>query len=534
MLNTASNPVEEASPRVFAERFRAVQARDRRFDGQFVTAVQTTGIYCRPSCPAVTPKPSNVQFFSTSAAAHEAGFRACKRCLPDASPGSPEWNRRQDLAGRAMRLIREGALNDGDVTTLSSHLGYSSRHIHRTLVAELGAGPAALARAHRAQVARNLLVSSELSIAEVAFSAGFGSVRQFNDTIRQIYAVTPSEIRAQACPDPEPAESEPAAMQLRLSLPVRQPFDARGVFGFLAERALPGVEAAQLEDRRLRYSRSVRLPHGPGAVEVTAVADEDNNWRLSMRCEVASLADVGVVLARVRRMFDLDADPQAVDTALMADPALGPLVEEVPGTRLVGTAEAEEYVVRAVVGQQISVKAARTHLSRLVQRIGRPVESSFAGVDRLFPAPEEILSAVPEPPSEGPLDPDRPLKLARRSIRTVRAVCQALGEGALSLHPGVHPDQLRTALVALPGIGQWTAAYLALRVLGDPDAWMTGDVALVAGARRLRLLEPGMSPAAAHRQLEQRARQWAPWRSYAAMHLWRAAANGAPGPADAV
>jgi AraC family transcriptional regulator, regulatory protein of adaptative response / DNA-3-methyladenine glycosylase II len=514
------------------ERYRAVQSGDRRFDGQFVTAVKTTGIYCRPSCPAVTPKSSHVQFFSTSAAAHEAGFRACKRCLPEASPGSPEWNLRQDLAGRAMRLIREGALNDGDLAALSSQLGYSPRHVHRILVAELGAGPAALARAHRAQVARNLLVSSHLKLADVAFSAGFGSVRQFNETMRQIYAVTPTEIRTKADRYAWSAEADRSALHLQLSLPVRQPFDAPGVFRFLAERILPGVEAAQLEDRRLRYSRTLRLPHGPGAVEVTAVAEVNNEWQLSMRCEVSSLADVSVVLARVRRVFDLDADPNAVDAALSADPVLRPLVAEAPGTRLVGTAEAEEYVVRAVVGQQISVKAARTHLSRLAQRIGSPVESSFEGLRRLFPTSEQILDSVPEPPAEGPLDPDRPLRLARRSIRTVRAASQALQEGALRLHPGVHPDQLRAELVSLPGIGQWTAAYLALRVLGQPDDWMTGDVALIAGAHRLGLLEVGLSASAAHRQLERRAQQWAPWRSYAAMHLWRAAASGAPGPAD--
>lgn len=518
------------SPTSSAERYRAVQSRDRRFDGQFFTAVKTTGIYCRPSCPAMTPKATNVLFFSTSAAAHEAGFRACKRCLPEASPGSPEWNLRQDLAGRAMRIIREGALNDGDVEALSSQLGYSSRHIHRTLVAELGAGPAALARAHRAQIARNLLVSSDLKLADIAFSAGFGSVRQFNDTIRQIYAVTPTEIRKKAGRSRASREADGAPLQLQLMLPVRQPFDAEGVFQFLAERALPGVEAAYLENGRLRYARTLRLPHGPGAVEVTAVADSHREWRLSMRCEVGSLADVGVVLARVRRMFDLDADPAAVDSALSQDPVLRPLVAEVPGMRLVGTAEAEEYVVRAVVGQQISVKAARTHLSRLAQVLGTPIDSTFDGLSRLFPSPEEILAAVPEPPSEGPLDPDRPLRLARRSIRTVRAAAVALIDGSLHVHPGAHPDQMRAQLVALPGIGQWTAAYLALRVLGDPNDWMTGDVALVAGARQLGLLVDSMSKAKAHVELEELAQRWSPWRSYAAMHLWRAATSGSPGP----
>ena len=507
----------------FAQRYRAVASRDRRFDGQFVTAVFSTGIYCRPSCPAVTPKPANVKFFTTSAAAHEAGYRACKRCLPEASPGSPEWDLRQDLAGRAMRLIREGALNQGTVEELSRRLGYTSRHIHRTLLAELGAGPLALARAHRAQMARNLLVSTDLSLADVAFSAGFGSVRQFNETIREIYASTPTEIRRGAQRSSAEA-GEGSRLRLSLMLPVRQPYDAPGVFGFLAERALPGVEAAQLGADRLRYARTLRLPHGPGAVEVIALRGE-REWELSMRCEMASLADTGLLLARVRRMFDLDSDPAAVDAALGRDPVLGPLVREVPGMRLVGTAEAQEYVVRAVVGQQISVKAARTQLSRMVKQIGLRAESGFEGLDMLFPTPEQILASVPEPPEAGDLDPERPLRLARRQIRAVRAAAGAMAEGALSLHAGVHPDQLRAELLALPGIGKWTAAYLALRVLGHPDDWMTGDVALVAGARKLGLISTGLPVAAAHRRLEQLAQQWAPWRSYAAMHLWRAAAQ---------
>ncbi|WP_150463079.1 AlkA N-terminal domain-containing protein [Nesterenkonia ebinurensis] len=508
----------------FAERYRAVQSRDRRFDGQFFTAVSSTGIYCRPSCPAITPKPANVQFFTTSAAAHEAGYRACKRCLPEASPGSPEWDLRQDLAGRAMRLIREGVLNHGSVEDLSSRLGYSSRHLHRTLLAELGAGPVALARAHRAQIARNLLVSTDLRLVDVAFSAGFGSVRQFNDTIRQIYAATPTEVRQRVGGNRLAEDAEDSRLCLNLMLPVRQPFDAEGVFTFLAERALPGVEAARLQNDELRYARTLRLPHGSGAVEVTAVR-KGSGWKLSMRCEVGSLADVGVVLARVRRMFDLDADPAAVDSVLGEDPVLGPLVHQVPGVRLVGTAEAQEYVIRAVVGQQISVKAARTQLSRLVQQLGTPVESTFEGLETLFPSPEEILAGVPVPPEAGELNPERPLRLARRQIRTVRAAAQAITEGSLVIHPGVHPEQMRAQLLQLPGIGKWTAAYLALRVLGHPDDWMTGDVALVAGARRLGLLSDAVSPATTHRRLEQLAARWAPWRSYAAMHLWRAAAG---------
>lgn len=531
----------------FAERYRAVAARDRRFDGQFFTAVRTTGIYCRPSCPARTPKPENLTFYLTSAAAHAAGYRACKRCLPEAVPGTPAWNLRQDLAGRAMRLIRDGALNGADVADLAATLGYSSRQVHRTLVAELGAGPLSLARAHRAQTARALLTGTALSMSDVAFAAGFTSVRQFNATIAEVFRLTPQQIRvrhrgtgrsehpAGPAGDPGSAEAGPAGPEaghsgaagvpklvVDLALPVRQPFDAPGLFTFLAERCLRGVEVAEIGEE-LRYARTLRLPRGPGAVEVRAERSDDR-WELSMRCELSSLADVPVAVARVRRIFDLDADPDAVDRALGSDPALGPLVAATPGMRLPGTAEAEEYVVRAIVGQQISVAAARTHLTRLAELLGTPYESSFEGVNLLFPTPEQIYAGVPEP---GQLSPDRPLRLTGRSISTVRSATAAMLEGRLALHAGVTPEDLREQLLAIPGVGPWTAAYLALRVLADPDDWMTGDVALVAGAKALNLLDPGLPTAQAHRTLEQHAKRWAPWRSYAAIHLWKAAGDAA-------
>lgn len=524
---------------VFAERYRAVAARDRRFDGQFVTAVSSTGIYCRPSCPARTPKAENLTFYLTSAAAHAAGYRACRRCLPEASPGAPEWNLRQDLAGRAMRLIRDGALNVAGVADLAATLGYSSRQVHRALVAELGAGPLSLARAHRAQTARALLVGTELSMADVAFAAGFTSVRQFNATIAEIFHLTPQQIRSrlhrsggrQAVPGPSPVLgpeargsdlSEAPHLVVDLALPVRHPFDAPGLFTFFAERCLTGVETAQIGDD-LRYARTLRLPHGPGAVEVRANC-QHGQWELGLRCELSSLADLPVAVARVRRMFDLDADPLAVDEALGSDPALGPLVAAVPGTRLPGTAEPEEYVVRAIVGQQISVAAARTHLTRLAELLGTPYASSFDGLHLLFPTPEEIHAGVPAPER---LNPDRPLRLTARSITTVHAATSAISEGRLAVHSGVAPAELREQLLAIPGVGPWTAAYLALRVMSHPDDWMTGDVALVAGAKALRLLDPELPTVRSHRELEDHARQWAPWRSYAAMHLWRAASDTA-------
>lgn len=520
----------------FQERYRAVQARDARFDGQFVTAVSSTGIYCRPSCPARTPKPENVDFFLTSAAAHEAGYRACRRCLPEAVPGTPEWNLRTDLAARAMRLIREGAADADGVDGLSARLGYSSRHLHRTMVAELGAGPTALARAHRAQIARTLLCGTELKIADVAFAAGFGTVRQFNDTIREVFDATPGSIRGRS-QTPQTSEGS-ETLHLPLRLPMREPFDAPGVFEFLAARAVPGVESVELTGGTLRYARTLRLPHGPGAVEVVAeprdtASDQyrHRHWTLTMRSELSSLADVPAAVGATRRLFDLDADPQAVDAALSEDVQLAPLVATAPGIRLPGTADPQEYVTRAIIGQQISVAAARTHLTRLTERLGTPWHSAFEGLTTLFPTPREILRGVPDPAdsvaADGSPDPDRPLRLPARSVRTVRRAAEALSTGELEVHSGVAQESLRERLTALPGIGRWTAAYLALRVLGAPDDWMTGDVALLAGATKAGVLDPDLPRPAAHRALEHHARRWSPWRSYAALHLWQAAASPA-------
>jgi AraC family transcriptional regulator of adaptative response / DNA-3-methyladenine glycosylase II len=518
---------------LFAERYRAIAARDRRFDGQFFTAVHTTGIYCRPSCPARTPRPENVTFYLTSAAAHEAGYRACKRCLPEAAPGTPMWNLRRDLAGRAMRLLADGVVDREGVPGLAARLGYTPRHVHRLLVAELGAGPLALARAQRAQTARALLVGTRLRLADVAFAAGFGSIRQFNDTVQEVFGLAPSTLRAtargtQAAPVGGAAASDVSAaagpVRLELRLPVREPFDAPGVLGFLAARAVAGVETASTDDDgTLRYARTLTLPHGPAAFEVTASPAGHAAWEVRVRVELTSLADVATAVARVRRLLDLDADPVAVDDALAADPALAPLVAATPGIRVPGAVDAHELVVRAIVGQQISVAAARTHLSRLAARLGTPYASSFDGLTTLFPTAATLAGAVsvPVPGSPAASDPDRPLRLPARAVAAVVGAARALAEHDLVVDVGAETDALRTALVALPGVGPWTAAYVALRVLGDPDAWLTGDVALVAGAAAAGVL-PDTTPARRHRDLAARAEAWAPWRSYAAMHLWRA------------
>ncbi len=544
MTTTEPARVLPGDPR-FDERYRAIDARDTRFDGQFVTAVSSTGIYCRPSCPARTPRREHVTFYRTSAAAHEAGYRACKRCLPEATPGTPEWDLRRDAVGRAMRLIADGVLDRGGVDALAAALGYSPRHVHRMLVAELGAGPQALARARRAQTARALLVGTALPVADVAFAAGFGSVRQFNDTIREVFAVRPLELRARARSAEAGARVAPHVaavagpgvagavppVRLELALPVRQPFDAPGVLGFLAARAVAGVEVADLPARGpLRYARTLALPHGPAAVEVVATesggsAGSDGGWRLTLRLELSSLADVGTAVARVRRMLDLDADPVAVDAALAADPALASLVRATPGARVPGAVDPHELVVRAVVGQQISVAAARGHLSRLAAVAGSPAVSAVPGLDRLFPTAAQVLAHVPEPVTGAAPDPARPLRLPARQVAAVRGVAEALADGTLAVHVGADPADLRDRLVAQPGIGPWTAAYVAMRVLGDPDAWLPGDAALLTGAVAAGVLPPGLPRAAAHRALAERAAAWGPWRSYAAVHLWRAAAG---------
>jgi AraC family transcriptional regulator of adaptative response / DNA-3-methyladenine glycosylase II len=517
---TLRRPTDPLADPVFAERYRAMQARDARFDGQFITGVHSTGIYCRPSCPAVAPKPTNVSFFLTAAAAHEAGLRACKRCLPDAVPGSPEWDLRDDLAARAMRLIADGVVEREGVPGLASRLGYTPRHLTRVLTAELGAGPLALSRAHRAQTARTLLTATTLPAADVAFASGFGSIRQFNDTIRAVYERSPLELRAAArvrererrparaarAPSAVEAESSTTAVTVagagvvRLRLPARPPFDAPGVFAWLATRALDGVEAAS----DTRYERTLRLPGGPAVVAFTASGD-DAAPAIEVEARLATLADLPPLVARVRRLFDLDADAVAIDAALGADPALAASVAETPGIRVPGCLDPHELVFRALIGQQVSVKAARTALARLALELGERMPRSDDGPAVLFPTAGEIARHG-----------DAALRGPAARVRTILDVAQRLDSGALVVAPERERDELQADLLAIPGIGPWTAGYVAMRVTRAPDVLLTGDLALRNGAERLGL------PASAA-ALDARGAGWAPWRSYASMHLWRAA-----------
>ncbi|MCD7436918.1 helix-turn-helix domain-containing protein [Streptomyces lincolnensis] len=470
---------------------RAVQSKDARFDGWFFTAVLTTRIYCRPSCPVVPPKPENMTFHPSAAACQQAGFRACKRCRPDTSPGSPEWNQRADLVARAMRLVTDGVVDREGVPGLAARLGYSTRQIERQLLAELGAGPLALARAQRAQTARLLIETTPLPMAEIAFAAGFSSIRTFNDTVREVFALSPSELRARLPKRDAQAPATSGALSLRL--PFRAPLNPDNLFGHLAATAVPGVE----EWRDGAYRRTLRLPYGHGIVALTPKPDH-----IACRLTLTDLRDLTVAISRCRRMLDLDADPVAVDDQLRTDPLLAPLVDKAPGRRVPRTVDEAEFAVRAVLGQQVSTAAARTHAARLVAAYGDPVDDPEGGLTHLFPTPERLAS----------LDPES-LAMPRTRRTTFTTLVGQLADG--SLHLGVESDwsETRARLLALPGFGPWTVDVIAMRALGDPDAFLPTDLGIRRAAQDLGL---PATPAA----LTARAAAWRPWRAYAVQYLW--------------
>lgn len=483
----------------FESRYRAVQSRDARFDGWFFIAVTSTGIYCRPSCPAMTPKRTNIRFYPSAAAAQYAGFRACKRCLPDAVPGSPEWDVRADVAGRAMRLISDGVVDREGVSGLAGRLGYTERHLHRLLVAEVGAGPIALARARRAHTARLLIETTDLPISEVAFAAGFASIRQFNDTVRAVFAATPTELRRA-----RKGRDMTAPGEISLRLPYRAPFDAAGILEFLGTRAVPGVE----DFNGGTYRRTLRLPRGAGIAEISGGGD---HVRCVLRLE--DLRDLGAAVQRCRRLLDLDADPVAVADVLEGDPYLAPLVRLSPGLRVPGSVDGAELAVRAVLGQQVSVAGARTLAERLVSWIGEPLTGPLAG------AVEGLTHLFPEPAQVSGLDPATlSVPLARGTA--LIGLSRALASGEVALDPGVDREETRRRLLGLRGIGPWTASYVAMRALGDPDAFLPTDLGVRRGLAGVGLpVDPESGGEAA--------RRWRPWRSYAVQYLW-AAAEPAP------
>jgi AraC family transcriptional regulator, regulatory protein of adaptative response / DNA-3-methyladenine glycosylase II len=472
--------------------YRAVQSKDARFDGWFVTAVLSTGIYCRPSCPARSPYARNIRFYPTAAAAQGAGFRACKRCRPDASPGSPEWNTRGDVVARAMRLISDGEVDRVGVPGLAARLGYTPRQLERVLQAEVGAGPLALARAQRAQTARILIETTDLPISDVAFAAGFASIRQFNETVREVFETTPTALRRRATGRLDRG-APTATGALSLRLPLRTPFAYEGVFGHLAASAVPGCE----EVRDGAYRRTLRLPCGSGIVSLTPTPDH-------VRCQlvVDDFRDVSAAIARCRRLLDLDADPEAVVEALSADDDLRLLILKAPGQRIPRTVDEPELALRAVLGQQVSIKAARTHIGRLVAAYGQPVTDSAGGLTHVFPAVEQLAN----------IDPAH-LAFPKARQRSVVALIDALADGRVVLHPGCDWDRARQQLAALPGIGPWTTEVIAMRGLGDPDAFPVTDLGVRLAAKQLGLPEDP-------RALTERSSRWRPWRSYATQHLW--------------
>lgn len=493
---------------------RAVQAKDARFDGWFFTAVLTTGIYCRPSCPVVPPKPRNMRFFPSAAAAQAAGFRACKRCRPDASPGSPQWSTRADVTARAMRLIADGVVDRDGVPGLAARLGYSTRQVERLVAAELGAGPLALARAQRAQTARTLIESSSLPMTEVAWASGFSSLRSFNATVQAVFALSPTELRrrrARVAADPRlprgqgvDGQGQPgrrtggeeavggAWHHVSLRLPFRAPLLPDSLFGHLVETRVPGVE----EWRGGAYRRSLRLPHGPAVVALTPHADH-----VAARLWLSDLRDLGTAVARCRALLDLDADPVAVDGHLSGDPLLRPLVTSAPDRRVPRTVDAEELALRVVLGQQVSTAAARRLAGRLVSALGEPLADPDGGLTHGFPSSQAVAA----------LDPST-LAMPRSRARTLVGLAGALASGDVRLGPGEDWAVARVVLSALPGIGPWSVEMVALRGLGDPDAFPASDLAVRSG-----LVALGVTSRSA---VADARRRWRPWGAYAVLHLW--------------
>jgi len=471
----------------FEHCYRALESRDPRFDGWFVVAVTSTGVYCRPSCPAATPKRANVRFYPTAAAAGAAGFRPCLRCRPSAAPGSPEWDTRADLAGRAMRLIADGVVDREGVAGLARRVAYSPRHLHRQLVAELGAGPRALARTQRAGTARLLIETTAMPFTEVAFAAGFSTLRQFNATVRDVFGRSPTELRRRGRVRAEPATPG----LISVWLPYRKPFHWGGLIDFLDARAIPGVE----EVTAAGYRRTLLLPRGRGVIELRFDGRE-----LRGIFRLTDLRDLPVAVERSRRLFDLDSDPVAIDSLLSADGLLGPLVREAPGRRVPGAADGTELALRAVLGQQVSVARARALARSIVFELGEPLPEPDGELTHLFPTAAALAGAPPIA-----------LPMPARRQRTLRALARRVAAGELCLDPSADRSDARQKLLAIPGVGDWTASYIAMRALRDPDVFLVDDL----GVRRAL---QGLSARLA--DVPRLTERWRPWRSYATQHLW--------------
>ncbi|WP_224242353.1 DNA-3-methyladenine glycosylase 2 [Hyalangium gracile] len=469
--------------------YRALSGRDARFDGRFFTCVKTTGIYCRPICPARTPKRENCVFVPSAAAAEALGYRSCLRCRPETAPDTPAWAGTEASVARALRLIDEGALDEGSVEQLATRLGVGVRQLHRVFVRHLGASPHEVASSRRLLAAKQLITETSLPFSEVASAAGFQSLRRFNDAVRKAYGRSPSALRR-----PTKSTEAGASAAILLRLGYRPPFDWERVLAYLGGRAIPGVEGVTAET----YRRTYRLGGGTGLIEVSHQPEQRS---LSVRIDGAGTAPVRQIVARLRRLFDLNADPAAIGLALGGDPILGPRLARAQGLRIPGTFEPFELAVRAVLGQQVSVKGATTLAGRLVQRSGKPVGDARDGLTHLFPTPEELAQAD----LSG-------LGLTGGRIHALKSLAAACASGACELKPGQSLEDSVARLVTLPGIGEWTAHYVALRALGEPDAFPTADLGLRKVAGGGVAIEP--------RVLERMAEAWRPWRGYAALLLW--------------
>jgi AraC family transcriptional regulator of adaptative response / DNA-3-methyladenine glycosylase II len=472
--------------------YRALQSRDARFDGKFFVGVVTTGIYCRPVCPARTPLAKNVRFFACAAAAEAAGFRPCKRCRPETSPGTPAWLGTSATVSRALRLIAAGDLDGDGVEGLAGRLGVGARQLRRLFAEHLGTSPMAVVQTQRVHFARRLIDETDLPIIKVAFHAGFASVRQFNAAIRTAYGKPPRElrrsVRARAAPPPGGG--------LLLRLPFRPPFDWASVVGFLRERAIPGVEAADERSYRRTFASG-------GAAGVLEVSPAPGKPYLTLRLQAAPPRELMAVVERVRRIFDLGADPLPIGGQLAADPWLGPAVAKSPGLRVPGAWDGFELAVRAILGQQVTVRAASALAGKLVRMLGTPLLDGGTGeLTHLFPAPAVLARAD----LSG-------LGVPRLRAEAVRSLAAAVCAGELALDASGGLDEVVERLGRIPGIGPWTAQYIAMRALREPDAFPAADL----GLRRAAATNGRPLTAA---QLVRLAEAWRPWRAYAAMYLW--------------
>jgi AraC family transcriptional regulator of adaptative response / DNA-3-methyladenine glycosylase II len=473
---------------------RARLTRDPRFDGKFFTGVRSTKIYCRSICPVPTVKEKNVLYFPTAASAAEAGFRPCLRCRPESSPGTPAWMGTSTTVSRALQLIGSTGLEDGGMEALADRLGVGSRHLRRLFMQHLGAPPSAVAQTRRLHFAKKLIDETALPMHDVALASGFGCVRRFNAAIRKTYKRTPSQIRRlvrQKVVQPE--------NHYFFRLPFRPPLDWKGMLSFFAARATPGVETVQGES----YLRSISLNGSHGFVEVSLDGEQD---ALAVRVQFPDPRSLHAIVERIRGMFDLNADWAAVAEALRADPELKSRISRSPGLRVPGCWNGFELATRAILGQQITVKGATTLAGRIAKGFGEPV-SGHEVLTHLFPTPQKLTDA--KLTSVG---------LTAQRAETIRALARAVCDGSISFERVADSGALIAQLRSIPGIGPWTAQYVAMRALGDPDALPTGDIGL------LRALGVETSS-----ELEQRAEKWRPWRSYASMYLWNVAPDQANG-----